>query len=147
MSDQDEMLALKDQGFNCSQIIVKMGLDLLGKDNPDLVKSMQGLAGGLGYTGEVCGALTGAVCLLGLYAGKGSTEDSDDPRLIIMVEDLVKWFKEDGTKAYGGIRCQNIVNDDSQKMAARCPQLIEGCFQKAKELLVENGYDLSGMEA
>jgi C_GCAxxG_C_C family probable redox protein len=147
MSDQEEMLALKNQGFNCSQIIVKMGLDLLGKDNPDLVKSMQGLAGGLGYTGDVCGALTGAVCLLGLYAGKGNAETAEDPRLLFMVEDLVKWFKEKATKEYGGIHCLDIVNDDSQKMAARCPVLIEGCFQKAKELLVENGFDLSGMEA
>jgi C_GCAxxG_C_C family probable redox protein len=146
MSDQEEMLALKNQGFNCSQIIIKMGLDLLGKDNPDLVKSMQGLAGGLGYTGDVCGALTGAVCLLGLYAGKGSAETPEDPRLLFMVEDLVKWFKEDCTKEYGGIHCLDIVNDDSQKMATRCPLLIEDCYQKAKELLVENGYDLSGME-
>ncbi len=147
MSDQDEMLALKNQGFNCSQIIIKMGLDLLGKENPDLVKSMQGLAGGLGYTGDVCGALTGAVCLLGLYAGKGRAEAAEDPRLLFMVEDLVKWFKEDCTKDYDGIHCRDIVNDDTQKMATRCPQLIEGCYQKAKELLVENGFDLSGMEA
>lgn len=147
MSDQDEMLALKNQGFNCSQIIIKMGLDLLGKDNPDLVKSMQGLAGGLGYTGDVCGALTGAVCLLGLYAGKGSAETSEDPRLLFMVEDLVKWFKGEATKEYGGIHCLDIVNDDSQKMAARCPLLIEGCYQKAKDLLVVNGFDLSGMDA
>lgn len=146
MDDLEVMQEMKSQGFVCSQIILKMGLDLLGKENPDLVKAMQGLAGGLGYTGDVCGTLTGAVCLLGLYAGKGQPEDQDDPRLLFMVEDLVKWFKQEYIPVYGGIHCANIVNDDGQKMAARCPQIIAATYQKVKELLVENGFDLSGIE-
>jgi C_GCAxxG_C_C family probable redox protein len=121
MDDLESMQEYKSQGFNCSQIIIKMGLDLQGKENPDLVKEMQGLAGGLGYTGDVCGVLTGAVCLLGIYAGKGKPGMEDDPRLLLMIEELLKWFEKEYGKTYGGIHCSEIVNDNSKKMAERCP--------------------------
>lgn len=145
MDDMDSMKEMKSQGFVCSQIILKMGLELQGKENPDLIKSVQGLAGGLGFTGDICGALSGGTCLLGLYAGKGSSEDEDDPRLLFMIEDLVKWFKTEFGNLYGGTHCDDIVNNEGQKMAVRCPQITAATYQKIKELLVENNFDLSGM--
>jgi hypothetical protein len=145
MEDIDRMMELKQQGFFCSQILVILGLELQGKSNPDLVRSMQGLAGGLGFTGETCGALTGGACLLGLYAGKGFPEEQEDPRLLVMVEDLVKWFKEGFGNQYDGITCNQILGDTAKNMALRCPNLIAGTYQKIKELLVENGFDLYGV--
>lgn len=146
MDDLDTMKEFKSQGFVCSQIILKMGLELQGKENPDLVKAVQGLAGGLGYTGDVCGALSGSACLLGLYAGKGKPEDEDDPRLMFMIEDLVKWFKTEYGQVYGGIHCENIISRSGTQAASTCALITAGTFQKVKDLLVENGYDLSGME-
>jgi C_GCAxxG_C_C family probable redox protein len=146
MDDLDIMKEFKAQGFACSQILLKMGLELQGKENPDLVKSVQGLAGGLGYTGDVCGALTGGACLLGLYAGKGKPEDDDEPRLTFMIEDLVKWFKTEYGQVYGGIHCENIINHGGPQTASTCAQITASTFQKVKDLLVENGYDLSGMD-
>ncbi len=82
---------------------------MMGKSNPDLVRSMQGLACGLGFSGELCGALIGGAALLGLYAGKGSTEQEEDPRLFFMLEDLVAWFKLEIGSQYRGIRCDEIL--------------------------------------
>ncbi len=144
MSDLDRMKELKQQGFFCSQILVTLGLQLQGKENPDLVRAMHGLAGGLGFTGETCGALTGGACLLALYAGKGEPADDDDPRLLFMVEDLVKWFKQGYGQDYGGIRCETILSGATNAQTVRCPAMVAGTFQKVKELLVENGFDLSG---
>lgn len=144
MSDFDGLMEYRKQGFYCSQIIVLEGLSMLGKTDPDLVRSMHGLAGGLGFTGELCGALTGGAALLGLYAGKGTPEEPDDPRLLFMIEDLVKWFKQEYGEAYGGIRCEEILAGNSQNQNARCPLMVSGVLQKAKELLIENGYELSG---
>jgi len=146
MEDMDRMRALKQQGFYCSQIILIMGLEMQGKTNPDLVRAMHGLAGGIGFTGDLCGALTGGASLLGLYAGKGMPEQQEDPRLIFMVEDLVKWFKAEYAEQFGGIRCEEILAGDSQNQVRRCPVMVAGVFQKVKELLVENGYDLSGLD-
>ena len=137
---------MKQQGFFCSQILLLLGLELQGKENPDLVRAAHGLAGGLGFTGETCGALTGGACLVALYAGKGMPDEEDDPRLMFILEDLVKWFKAGYGQQFGGIRCEEILGENARYMAARCPTIVAGTFQKVKELLVENGFDLAGDE-
>jgi C_GCAxxG_C_C family probable redox protein len=146
MDDLDQLMQLRQQGFYCSQILILQGLEMSGKSNPDLVRAMQGLAGGLGFCGELCGALTGGAALIGLYAGKGTPEQEEDPRLLFMTEDLVKWFKAEYGEQFGGIRCEEILARDGQNQARRCPILVMGVLQKVKELLVENGFDLSGVE-
>lgn len=146
MDDMERMREMKAQGFYCSQILMKLGLELQGKDNPDLVRAAHGLAGGLGFSGELCGALSGGAILLGLYAGKGQPEEEQDPRLDFMIVDLVNWFKQEYGQSYGGIRCEDIVGDSGKNMATRCPLIVAGTFQRVKELLVENGFDLAGSE-
>jgi hypothetical protein len=144
--DLVRMKELKQQGFFCSQILIILGLELQGKSNPDLVRSMHGLAGGLGFMGETCGTLTGGACLLGLYAGKGLPEEQEDPRLLFMIEALLKWFKEKFGGQYGGITCNHILEDNPKNQFTRCPPLVAETYQKVKELLVENGFDLSGID-
>lgn len=145
MDELDQLMALRKQGFYCSQIILLKGLEMQGKSNPDLISAMHGLAGGLGFAGELCGALTGGAALLGLYAGKGTPEQDEDLRLNFMTADLVNWFKAEYGEPFGGIRCAEILGGDNQNKS-RCPVMVLGVLQKVKELLVENGYDLSGLE-
>ena len=143
----DEMLRLiqlAGQGFYCSQILLCMGLEAQGKSNPDLIRTMSGLAGGLGFTGDTCGALTGGACLLGLYAGRGTPEEQEDEKLNIMVSELVDWFSEEYGKLFGGIRCEIILGDDPRNRTARCPNMVLGTYEKVKALLIEYGFDLSG---
>jgi C_GCAxxG_C_C family probable redox protein len=146
MEDIERMQEMRSQGFYCSQILLKLGLELQGKDNPDLMRTVHGLAGGLVFSGELCGALSGGACLLGLYAGKGLPEEEPDPRLDFMVTDLVKWFKQEYGQTYGGIRCDDIVGNSGKNMATRCPLIVAATYQRVKELLVENGFDLSGVD-
>ena len=71
-----------------------LGLEQQGKHNPDLVRAMTGLANGLGHCGKICGVVTGAVCLLGLYAGRGEAQEpKTDGVLDSMVQELVAWFE------------------------------------------------------
>jgi len=146
MDEFDQLIVLRKQGFYCSQILMLQGMEQMGKINPDLIRAMHGLAGGLGFSGELCGSLTGGASLLGLYAGKGEADQPEDPRLDFMVVDLVRWFKAEYSEQFGGIRCAEILAGNSQNQSIRCPILITGVLQKVKELLVENGYDLSGLD-
>ncbi len=146
MDELNQLMGLRKQGFYCSQILILQGLELMGKNNPDLVRAMHGLAGGLGFSGELCGALSGGASLIGLYAGKGTSEQPEDPRLDFMIQDLVKWFKTEYAEQFGGLRCEEILAGNSQNRMLRCPLLVSGVFQKVKEMLVENGYDLSGLD-
>jgi C_GCAxxG_C_C family probable redox protein len=143
MDEIIRMLQLAGQGFHCSQILLSLGLDAQGKDNPDLIRTMAGLAGGVGFCGDICGALTGGACLLALYAGRGTPDEEDDPRLNVMVSELVEWFTQEFSECYGGIHCREILADDPRNQTSRCPELVTKTYEKVKLLLVENGFDLS----
>jgi C_GCAxxG_C_C family probable redox protein len=138
------LITLAGQGFYCSQILLLMGLEAQGKSNPDLVRAVAGLAGGLGFTGDTCGALTGGACLLGLYAGKGLPEEPEDEKLNLMISELVDWFTEEFGKRHGGIRCETILGDDPRSRSTKCPSLTIGTYEKVKALLLEYGFDPTG---
>ncbi len=137
------MLELAGQGFHCSQILITLGLEAQGKQNPDVVRTMHGLAGGMGFCGDICGALTGGACLLALYAGKGTPEEDDDPRLNLMISELLEWFTNEYAGCYGGIHCKEILNDDPRNQSARCPGIVTQTYDQVKTLLLNNGFDLS----
>ena len=142
MDDMPRISELKQQGFYCSQVLVQMGLDLQGKTNPDLIRSMQALAGGIGFTGHLCGALTGGACLLGLYAGKGKPDEEADGLLDLMLIDLVDWFKQTTGSRYAGLDCDAILEKNPSNIPNRCPEIILAVYQKAKDILVEYGFEL-----
>jgi C_GCAxxG_C_C family probable redox protein len=139
MEELMRMMELKQQGFFCSQILLSMALEDRGESNPALIRATRGLAGGLGFAGESCGALTGGACMLGLYAGKGKSDEPDDPRTDQMVQELVAWFKEEHGQNYGGIRCDDILVGEPANMKTRCPHLVITTYEKANELLEKYG--------
>lgn len=139
-----KLIELSQAGFYCSQILLIIGLDAQGKENPDIVRAMSGLNGGIGFCGKTCGALTGGACLIGLYAGKGAAEEMEDSRLNDMIRELVKWFEQEACSMYSGIACENILENNPLNRAARCPQLVINTLGKVEEILAANGYALSG---
>jgi C_GCAxxG_C_C family probable redox protein len=143
MDEIVRMLELAGQGFHCSQILLFLGLDAQEKSNPDLIRAMAGLAGGVGFSGDICGALTGGACLLALYAGRGTADEEEDPRLNVMINELVEWFTQEFSECYGGIHCREILGDDPRNQTSRCPELVTRTYERVKYLLLENDLDLS----
>jgi C_GCAxxG_C_C family probable redox protein len=135
------MMELSQQGFHCSQIMMIMALDAQGKANPDLIRAMSGLLGGVGFCGKICGTLTGGACLIGLYAGKGTAEEEADNRLYLMMSELVEWFENEYRTKYGGINCADILQDDPRNRMSRCPQMVMATMEKVREILAANNYD------
>ena len=99
---------------------------------------MSGLNGGLGFSGRVCGALTGGCCLLGYFCGKGEAEELEDPDASAMIRELAEWFEESMKEAYGGSSCAQILDGDPGNKMRRCPQIVEGVFEKCLEILQEH---------
>lgn len=102
---------------------------------------MAGLAGGLGFAGENCGALTGGACLLALYAGGDGTGAAPEGPLRDMIQQLVDWFRAEQTKKYGGINCRDILEDNPQYQLERCPHIVRATYQKVREILAGHNYD------
>lgn len=141
--DTFRVMELAMQGYQCSQILMTMALEAQGRSNPDLVRTMSGLLGGMG-SGKACGALTAGCCVLALYAGKDPSVPSMDDHLQAMLTRYVDWFESEYTPRYGGIDCAIIVHDDMRNRAARCPGIVLESLAKIKELLAEFGYEFSG---
>ncbi|HHW45175.1 hypothetical protein GFC01_00520 [Desulfofundulus thermobenzoicus] len=140
------MLELYRQGFNCSQILLLLGLETLGKSNPDLIRAMTGLGGGLGFSGKTCGALTGGVCLLGLYAGRGVRGEREHDRFLLMVEELVQWFEQEIGRSYGGINCAEIMGEKlaSKTVGSQCGNIVGSTYARVKEILIASGIEPAG---
>ncbi|MBM7855077.1 C_GCAxxG_C_C family probable redox protein [Desulfohalotomaculum tongense] len=138
------MFELAQQGFKCSQILLMLGLERQGKENPDLIRAGSGLAGGLGFCGKICGALTGGVCLLGLYAGRGKVNESENPQLNVMVDQLVSWFEEQFGS--NGINCTDILGGDpKQKIdAVKCGNIVAATYSKVQAILADQGINTAG---
>lgn len=133
----DRLLELSQEGYFCAQILLILALESEGKENPDLVRAMGGLNGGIGNTGNVCGALTGGACFLSYYAGKGEADELEAPECQPMIKELASWFQE-YTCEYGGPSCSCILENDSRNKLERCPAIITAVLEKCTELLEEH---------
>lgn len=142
---QLRMMELSYNGYYCSQILMLLALETQGKSDPDLIKAMGGLAHGCGFDSGICGTLTGAACVLGLFAGKGTDDEYEDECLKYMLKDLGDWFERAVGNRYGGITCEEIVGDRTE-MRQRCGAIVAETYAKVMELLDVSGYDVNRWE-
>jgi len=133
------LVKLKAKGFCCSQMMLILALEEQGKTNPDLVRSVGGLCFGIYGNGEVCGALTGGVCLISLFAGKGSEEETANDRYITMIMELTDWFHGTNNEEFGGTRCNDILKKFPDRSI--CGQIVADTYEKCMDILVKYGFD------
>ena len=65
----ERIMELGSRGYHCSQIIMIMTLETIGEENPQLVKAMGGLGGGIGYCGR-CTDETGCTGIISVVPPK-----------------------------------------------------------------------------
>jgi len=65
----------------------------------------------LGGNGEVCGAVLGALGVLGLRFGRGREEEKEDPKMSPYSKEILQRFREI-VKNHGGISCWDITGVD-----------------------------------
>ncbi len=70
MSRVEQAVGLFNQGFACSQAILAAYGEEFGLDRDLALKLGDGFAGGIAGTGEICGAATGAIMVIGLRHGR-----------------------------------------------------------------------------
>ncbi|MGI6578714.1 MAG: DVU_1555 family C-GCAxxG-C-C protein [Saccharofermentanales bacterium] len=135
----DRLLELSQKGYSCAQVILLIALESEGKENPDLVRAMAGLRGGLDGSGEVCGALSGGMCFLSYFGGRGGDDEVENVNLKSMSKELYEWFVE-YTAEYGGIDCRQILEGDPGNKVLRCPMVVRDTLEKC--ILIMQKYDL-----
>lgn len=141
MNEYDfDILRLGGQGFCCAQIVVLLGLEMQGVENPGLVRAMSGLCNGCASRHCTCGVLTGGACLLAYHAGKGTPGEQASDNLPLMLEELSDWFSGYAGEHFGGITCDAIVPDGKPDQS-RCGSLLSECYGQILRILVDNGFD------
>jgi hypothetical protein len=136
------MMRLAQKGYTCSQILILLALEARGEQNPVLVRAAAGLAYGCGTGKASCGVLTGGSCVIALFAGKGSDEEQESEKFMMMLQDLSDWFSEHVGGQYGGIECQAIVGEEGPAAARqKCGAILAETYAKVMEILIYNGFD------
>ncbi|MBU4261611.1 MAG: C-GCAxxG-C-C family protein [Proteobacteria bacterium] len=136
------IMQLGSQGLCCSQILIKMALEDMGEENVALVRAMSGLCNGLG-AGEMCGAASGAACVIALYAAKGVPSEEESPHYKLMLADFTEWFTGAAPGRWGGIRCDEIIPSGAAMEMQKCGNIIASSRNRVLEILTAYGFDPS----
>jgi len=142
-----QMLRFAVKGYACSQIMVLLALDKSNTSNPGLVRAAAGLANGCGNGSGSCGILTGACCVLGYFAGKGTEEDQGNDKLFILLEEMTGWFEDNIGKRHGGISCQSIVGEAGpENSKSICGGILSETYAQTMKILSEHSIDVTGKD-
>ena len=135
----------------CSQATLFALQEALGLEDELALKAASSLCGGVGLSGNTCGALLAGVMVMGMKMGRGDLKEGFARVMKAMVpaNRLVRWFEAE----YGTTVCRNIsgleVNEEmlgmmvanpDASLRAHDPERVERCSRicgKTAEKVIE----------
>lgn len=133
---------------NCAESVFKAVLmsGLAENFPPEVSAIATGFGGGIGASGNNCGALIGAVMAAGMKFGRISTEKSINPSGIVelrsnpgiyrVFNQIPYYFK----KEFGSTNCRDLVGefDDffSEERSRKCAGIVEKAARIAAEIIL-----------
>jgi C_GCAxxG_C_C family probable redox protein len=151
MLSKEETLKLvgsyAEQGFLCSESCLMALTRCQGVESPLIPRIATGFGAGVGQSGEICGAITGAVMGLSIRYGRDKIEQIKDRRPYWFSTELLKRFR----KEYGELRCPALLGldiakpDDYEEFKKRnlwvhnCTKYILTTTGMAWDIIKENG--------
>lgn len=138
------LFKLVNSGYCCTQIMMKMALDVEEKENEDLLRAINGLCMGVSSTQKICGVLTGGIAILGLYAGKGNDREYPKQEYSSMVDAYTEWFEAE----FGSTECQDIIGmcsvtdyKTNQNFRLKCGDTLKKSYEKVQEILQDRDFE------
>jgi len=147
MSDtkMEKAVDVFSRGFNCSQAVLSVYSEEMGISVENALKIASSFGSGM-RQGEVCGAVSGALMVLGLQFGHSVEGDKQTKgNMYGIAEEFHKRFIEKNNS----IICKKLLaydvtsEDDLMKINQEglfqkiCPQMIKDAVEITEELLVE----------
>ncbi len=139
MDLEERIMELSRYGYACGQILAILLLDTIGEENPQLVRCMQGLNGGIGGSGDICGCMAAGCCLISYFTGKPDAVSYDSPHHKGAMAEFTQWFADETEMEYTAIDCRDIVGTSPAKKVQYCPQIIAATYEKCMEILERKG--------
>lgn len=104
----DRAETLSWEGFACSQCVVGAICENLGIDRLTALRFAAAFGSGIGGSAESCGAVTGAMMLIGLKYGRSLPEDPDDK----CFEIAARFFERFKEEYDGCTKCKELLGAD-----------------------------------
>jgi C_GCAxxG_C_C family probable redox protein len=129
---------MESRKMNCAQCVLTAYCEELGLSRPLAIKLAMGFGGGMGHTGQTCGAVTGAFMVLGL---KQNLTANNAPEIKEKTYAQIKDFKEEFIKRNGSVSCTELVGYDLSQpgglasarekgvFISRCPKLVKDAVE------------------
>lgn len=117
---QDEIQAYFRQGYDCSQLVVMAWADDFGYEAEEGARMAASFGGGM-FHGDTCGAVTGALIVLGLSYGHSKPDD------IALKQELitkVASFQHEFAERAGSTVCRDLIPFDFSKHDREMEQAI-----------------------
>jgi len=135
---------MREHHLNWSQSVLGVYAKEFGLDQNLALKVAMGFGGGMGRTGKICGAVTGACMVLGL----SQRINENNPRESIeRAYKLVQEFNREFEKTFGSIICKELIKYDLNStdgladarnkgvFSTTCPNLVNGAVTILENLL------------
>jgi C_GCAxxG_C_C family probable redox protein len=140
-SKEEIAVELMDNGYNCAQAVLASQSDAYGLDSTLAKKVAAAFGGGIAYNGHVCGAVTGALMLIGLKHGKYKDGDNESKeRTNRIANEYIQKFKEE----HGSIMCKDLIKYDLSKSDELRKAREAGVFTEICLELVRSSAELVG---
>ena len=125
------------EGYNCAEAVFLTFRELLSPEiDPAFVKLMTGFGGGVGQSGCMCGALTGAIVALNMVKGRTSNLDSREEAY-----QYAKEFSERFTDKYN-VTCCRALNPypfETKEHLTNCLKITGNTSKMLAEFLEDKG--------
>jgi len=109
MTKPDKSVSTFLSGFNCAQAILSAWTSELDLDQKTALRLATGLGAGISRMGETCGAVSGAVLVIGLKHGRDRLEAGEARE---KTYDLAQKFMSEFKLRNGSIRCKELLGFD-----------------------------------
>ena len=132
------------EGFNCSQSILSTWGGEFGLERETAMRAASAFGAGMGRLGEVCGAVTGALIVIGLKHGQTEAKDKETKeRNYSLVRDFTGRFRSRN----GSLLCRELLGCDlttaegmetaKQKglFTERCPRFVRDAAEILEDVL------------
>ena len=126
MSRAEEAKKQFEKGFLCAPAVLSTYGEQLGLERALALKIACGFGAGIGRMGRTCGAVTGAVMVIGLKHGQVNLADEESRQKTYM---LVKEFVDRFTALHGSVECKELIGYDLSNSGELRLAIESGVFQ------------------
>lgn len=132
-------VALFQQGYNCAQAVFAASAAPFGLPRETALRAAQAFGGGMGRTGNVCGAVTGALMVIGFQR---AALDPKDSQAKLDAHQLAQSFLAAFKAKHGSLLCRDLLGCDMSTPEGLKQVQEKGLHQSICQPVVQSAAEL-----